>query len=492
MATPAAQSRQSAETLPGPRTPPHSPEMEKALLGALLLDGSALGQVSDLLDEHSFYRPVHALIYGAMLSLDSHHEPIDMVTVTEELKRQNHLEEIGGPVYLTELVEAMPSAANVEHYARVVHEKSLLRRMIALGSETSTSAYESAARADEVFEDLQRKLVQLIGERRGRHAVKVDAVLHQTLEYITQLKSSGQYLSGLGSGFDRLDDLTTGFNAGDLVIIAARPSMGKTSLAMNIGRAAAERHNCSVLVFSLEMEVRQLMLRMLSSEAHIGLQKLRTTARLTDDEYVRLAQAAGRLAELPIFFDDTAGLSIEILRARARQMWIEHKIGMIVIDYLQLIQPPKMADSQQQWVAFVSASLKSLAKELGVPILCLSQLSRAPETRGGDRKPMLSDLRDSGAIEQDADIVMFVYRPEIYKEFIKGKEYEIAGQKFPIEGLAEIIVAKNRNGPIGSVALTFVGKYTMFADITGETPPMPTGESDVYESDEDSDTGAGF
>jgi replicative DNA helicase len=492
MAVPAAQSRSPSDSTAGPRTPPHSPEMEKALLGALLLDGSALARVSDLLEESSFYRPVHAIIYGAMKSLDRHHEPIDLVTVTEELKRQNRLEEIGGPVYLTELAESMPSAANAEHYARVIHEKSLLRRMITLGTETASSAYESAARADEVFEDLQRRLVQLIGERRGRHAQKADAVLHLTMEYVTHLKASGQYLTGVGSGFDRLDDLTTGFNPGELVIIAARPSMGKTSLAMNVARAAAERHNCSVLIFSLEMEVRQLMLRLLSAESHIGLQKLRTTARLTDEEYLRLAQAAGRLAELPVFFDDTAGVGIETIRARARQMWIEHKIGMIVIDYLQLIQPPRMAESQQQWVAFVSASLKSLAKELGIPVLCLSQLSRAPETRGGDRKPMLSDLRDSGAIEQDADIVMFVYRPEMYKEFIKSKQHEIAGRKYDIEGLAEIIVAKNRNGPTGSVPLTFVGKYTMFADLTTAEPPPPSEEGESYEGEEEGERGAGF
>ncbi|MCX6601210.1 MAG: replicative DNA helicase [bacterium] len=490
MAVPAAQSRSSSDSALGPRTPPHSADMEKALLGALLLDGSAFARVSDLLDEGSSYRPVHSLIYGAMSNLDRHHEPIDLVTMAEELKRANRLEEVGGPVYLTELAESMPSAANVEHYARIVHEKSLLRRMISLGTETATSAYESAARADEVFEDLQRRLVQLIGERRGRHAQKADAVLHQTMEYITHLKAGGQYLTGVGSGFDRLDDLTTGFNPGELVIIAARPSMGKTSLAMNVARAAAERHNCSVLIFSLEMEVRQLMLRLLSSESHIGLQKLRTTARLSDEEYVRLAQAAGRLAELPVFFDDTAGVGIETIRARSRQMWIEHKIGMIVVDYLQLIMPPQMADNQQQWVAFLSASLKSLAKELGIPILCLSQLSRAPETRGGDRRPMLSDLRDSGAIEQDADIVMFVYRPEIYKEFIKAKQYEIAGRKYDIEGLAEIIVAKNRNGPTGSVALAFVGKYTMFADVTGEAPP--TEEKESYEGEEEVESGAGF
>jgi replicative DNA helicase len=467
--------RPAADINAGARIPPQSLEMEKALLGALLLDGSAFAGVSDLLDESSFYRPAHTAIFLAMYALDHRHEPIDFVTVSEELKRESKLDEVGGPMYLTELVEAMPSAANVEYYARQVHEKALLRRMILLGTETAGAAYDPSARSDEVLELLQHRLVDIISERRGRHAIKADAVAHQTLDYIEQLKKSGEFLSGVGSGFDRLDDLTTGFGPGELIIIAARPSMGKTSLAMNIARAAAGKYKTGVVVFSLEMEVRQLMLRMLSGEGHIRLQKLRTTARLTDEEYVNLAQGASRLADLPIFFDDSANLGIEPLRARARQLWIEHKIGLIVIDYLQLIQPPKMADNQQQWVAFVSASLKSLAKELGIPVICLSQLSRAPETRGGDRKPMLSDLRDSGAIEQDADVVMFVYRPWVYKDQTKSKKYEIAGQEYDItEHLAEVIVAKNRNGPTGSVPMSFLGEYTMFAPLTGDAVAMPT------------------
>jgi len=485
MAYPAVKSTSASRDTGSPLVMPHSLDMEKAVLGALLADGSAFGRVGDLLEDASFYRPVHSILFGAMRSLDQHHEPIDVITVAEELKRQNRLEEIGGPAYLAELAEAMPTAANVEHYARIVHEKAMLRRMIGLGNDTSSAAYDPSARADEVFEDLQSKLVRLIGERRGRHAQRADSVLHSTMEFITHLKSSGEYLSGVGSGFDLLDDLTTGFNAGELVIIAARPSMGKTSLALNIARVAADRHHCPVAVFSLEMEMRQLMMRMLSSEAHIGLQRLRTTARLNDEEYMRLAEAAARLADLPIYLDDSAGLGIETLRARARQLWIENKIGLIVVDYLQLIQPPQMVDNQQQWVAFVSASLKSLAKELSIPIICLSQLSRGPETRGGDRKPLLSDLRDSGAIEQDADVVMFVYRPEMYKDVIKGKEYEVAGRKYPIEGLAEIIVAKNRNGPTGSVPLVFVGKYTMFASITGETPPVSAEAAESQESEEE-------
>jgi replicative DNA helicase len=331
--------------------------------------------------------------------------------------------------------------------------------------------------------------VSLIAERRGRNAVSASSVMHDTMSYIEHLKSREGFLTGVGSGFDSLDDYTTGFGPGELVIVAARPSMGKTSLAMNIARAAAGQYNTPVAVFSLEMEVRQLVMRMLSSEAHIPLQKLRTSARLNKDEYLRLSNAASKLAELPLYFDDQPGLEITTLRARARQLWIEHNIGMIVIDYLQLIQPPRVVDNLQQWVAYVSASLKNLAKELKIPVICLSQLSRAPETRGGDRRPMLSDLRDSGAIEQDADVVMFVYRPEVYKEFIKAKDYEIAGTDYPIEGLAEVIIAKNRNGPTGSIPLAFVGRFTMFAPITTQVPAAAADDTDVIpgigEEDED-------
>ncbi|MBU0507379.1 replicative DNA helicase [bacterium] len=478
MSYPAAK---TVENTVGMRVPPQSLDMERAILGALLLDGSAFARIGDLIEETSFYRPANAIIFGAMRALDRHHEPIDLVTVTEELKRQGRLEEVGGPVALTELADAVPSAANVEHYANIVHEKAMLRRMIGLGNEVTAECYEPAARADEVFDDLQKRLVDLVGERRGRIALRLDSVAHDTVEYITQLKASGEYLAGVSSGFHELDDLTTGFKRGELIIIAARPSMGKTSLAMNIARHAAQKPDCPVAVFSLEMDARQLMMRLLSAEAHIGLRRLNSTARMTDDEYGRLVQGAGRLADLSIYLDDS-GLGIEALRARARQLWIEHKIGLIIVDYLQLIQPPKMAENLQQWVAFVSASLKALAKELRVPIICLSQLSRAPETRGGDRKPMLSDLRDSGAIEQDADVVMFVYRPEVYKDFLKSKKYEVAGRQFDLEGLAEIIVAKNRNGPVGSVPLSFVGKYTMFAPLTTEAPPAESA-GEVYEAE---------
>ncbi len=485
MTYPAVSERAQAPDLAGVKVPPQSPEMERALLGALLSDGAAFARIAHLVEPESFYRPHHRSLFKCMGELDIRREPIDLITVTEELRRVGKLEEVGGVPFLSELAAEVPTSANIEHYAAIVHEKALLRNVIALSAEAATAATDPTARADVVFEKVQSDLVNLIGRRRGRNAISAWDAVKSTIDHIEVMKTREGHLHGLTSGFDRLDDFTTGFNPGELIIIAARPSMGKTALAMNIAVGAAHRGNASVAIFSLEMDVRQLVLRMLSGESHISLQRVRT-GRMTREEYSRLSMSAGRLADYQLFFDDTPGLDMSTLRARARQLWLEQRINLIVIDYLQLISPPKMPDSQQLWIAYVSASLKNLAKELKIPIICLSQLSRAPESRGGDRKPMLSDLRDSGAIEQDADVVMFVYRPEYYKDIYKGKKdptYEIGSHSYPIQGLAEIIVAKNRNGPTGSVALTFLKEYTMFAPLeSGEMSheAVATGEGADY------------
>lgn len=480
MSYPAMSERSQTPDLLGVKVPPQAPEMERALLGALLSDGAAFARVAHLVEQSSFYRPHHRTLFQCMSELDARREPIDLITVTEELRRAGKLEEIGGVPFISELAAEVPTSANIEHYAGVVHEKALLRNVIALSSEAATSASDPTARADEVFEKVQRELVELIGRRRGRSAMTSWDAVKSTIDHIEYMKTRDTHVHGVSSGFDRLDDFTTGFNPGELIIIAARPSMGKTALAMNIATGAAHRSDARVAIFSLEMDVRQLVLRMLAGEAHIGLQRLRT-GRMSKEEYGRLSMAAGRMADLTMFFDDQPGLEIGALRARARQLWLENKINLIVIDYLQLITPPKMVDNQQQWIAFVSASLKNLAKELKIPIIVLSQLSRATESRGGERKPLLSDLRDSGAIEQDADVVMFVYRPEYYKDLFKGKkdpQYEIGSHSYPIEGLAEIIIAKNRNGPTGSLALSFIKEYTMFAPLESDGPSAsrPQGE----------------
>ncbi len=477
----------------GLRIPPQAQDVERALIGALLLDSSSFASIGDLIDETAFYRPAHASIFAAMRALYLGGEPLDAVTVAEQLRRENKLEEVGGSLFLAELMETVGSAANVEHYAQTVQEKAVLRRLINLNSESIAEAMDSMARADTTVEAHIARLVRLGREHSGKRAVNAKQATRETYTYLEKIKSTPDFLTGVGSGFERLDEYTSGFRSGELVIIAARPSMGKTSLAMNIAQAAAEKHNTPVAVFSLEMDVQQLILRMLSGEAHMPLQRLRSNVKLSSQEWNGVVSACDRLMRLPMFFDDTAGITIDQLRSRARQLKHEHKIGMIVIDYLQLITPPKMPDNQQQWIAFVSASLKALAKDLELPIICLSQLSRAPETRGGDRKPMLSDLRDSGAIEQDADLVLFVYRPEVYKESTKKQKYEVDGKQLDVEGLAEIIVAKNRNGPTGHFVLSFLGKYTLFANYLGEGAVQPTaGSAPAGDEPDETNDGAGF
>jgi replicative DNA helicase len=391
------------------------------------------------------------------------------------------LEEIGGEIYLSQLTEVVPSSASIEYYAQHVLEKALLRRIIALSAEMASAGYEADARSEELLENLQTQLMQLLGQRRLGGAEAIRAVMHETLGQIEEVKKRGGYVTGVGTGFDRLDDITTGFQDGELIIVAARPSMGKTALALSISHSAASLYDKGVVFFSLEMDRRQIAMRLLSADAHIHGQRLRSSAHLRNEEMLHLSDAAARLSELPIYIDDTPGIGVTEIRARARQLYLQHQIGLVVLDYLQLVQPPKPVDNQQQWIAYVSASMKKLAKELRLPVVVLSQLSRGPEQRGGEHRPMLSDLRDSGAIEQDADVVLFVYRPALYPELYKGKKYKFQNEEYNIEGIAEIIVAKNRNGPTGSFLLSFVKEYAQFSNLAGEVPPSP---------DEDEQAGA--
>ena len=453
------------------RIPPQTIEMEKAVLGAVMIDADSFARVRDLLDEKCFYRPAHATIFTAMSQLDSAHKPIDLLTMTEELRVMEKLEEIGGELYLSQLTELVPSSASIEYYARQVLEKAILRRIISLSATISSASYEPGAESQDLLEKLQTQLMQLIGQRRFSGAEDLRAIMHETLDQINDIKAKGGYVTGVGTGFKRLDDLTTGLQNGELIVIAARPSVGKTALALNIARNAAAMYKHGVAFFSLEMDRRQLAMRLLSSDGRIDNERLRSTAKLRDGEFQDLSKAAARLSECLFFIDDTPGIGIVDIRARARQLWMQHRIGLVVLDYLQLVQPPKPTDNQQQWIAHVSASMKALAKELKVPVIVLSQLSRAPEQRGGEHKPVLSDLRDSGAIEQDADIVLFIYRPEIYKDLYKNKKYKFQNAEYDIEGLAEVIVAKNRNGPTGSFLLSFIKKFTSFETLTEEAPP---------------------
>jgi replicative DNA helicase len=465
----------------GGRIPPQAVEMEKAVLGAVMIDSDSFIRIRDLLDENCFYQPMHSTIFSAMAQVESAHQPIDLLTVTEALRSMGKLEEVGGELYLAHLTEVVPSSANIEYYAEHVLEKAILRRIIALSAETASNGYESDARSEELLEKLQTQLLQLIGQRRLGGAETIRAVMHETLGQIDSIKKRGEYVSGVGTDFDRLDDITTGFHDGELVVIAARPSMGKTALALNIAHNAAAIYKKPVAIFSLEMDRRQIAMRFLSSDSHINGQKLRSSSKLRTEEFVRLSDAAARLSELPIFIDDSPGVGVTEIRARARQLSLQHHIGLVILDYLQLVQPPKPTDNQQQWIAFVSASMKKLAKELRVPVVMLSQLSRGPEHRGGEHRPMLSDLRDSGAIEQDADVVLFIYRPALYPELYKNKKYKFQNREYDIEGIAEVIVAKNRNGPTGNFLLSFIKDFAQFENLTEELPPVPgeeTGEEE--------------
>ncbi|MFH1011104.1 MAG: replicative DNA helicase [bacterium] len=457
----------------GGRIPPQALEMERAVLGAVMIDSDSFVRIRDVLDAACFYRPAHATIFLGMAELDSEHQPIDLLTMTEALRRMGKLEEIGGELYLSELTEAVPSSASIEYYAQHVLEKAVLRRIIALSAEMAGAGYEADARSEELLERLQTQLMQLIGQRRFGGPETIRAVMHETLGQIDTVKKRGGYVTGVGTGFHDLDDITTGFQDSELIIIAARPSMGKTALALNIAHNAAGLYEKGVVFFSLEMDRRQIAMRLLSGDAHIHGQRLRSSARLRDEEMLRLSDSCARLSDLPVYIDDTPGIGMTEIRARARQLWMQHHIGLVVLDYLQLVQPPKPVDNQQQWIAYVSASMKKLAKELRLPVVVLSQLSRGPEHRGGEHKPMLSDLRDSGAIEQDADVVLFVYRPALYPDLYKGKKYKFQNREYDVEGTAEIIVAKNRNGPTRSFVLSFVKEYAQFNNMAGEVPPTP-------------------
>jgi replicative DNA helicase len=460
------------------RVPPQAVDMEKAVLGAVMIDSDSFVRIRDMLDEGCFYRPIHATIFSAMVRLDEAHQPIDLLTMTETLRQMDKLEEIGGELYLSELTEAVPSSANIEYYARSVLEKAVLRRIISLAAQTAGAGYEPGARSEELLEKLHAQLLQVMQRHLGG-AQTLRAVMHETVDQIEKIKARGGYVTGVGTGFDRLDDFTAGFRPGELIVVAARPSMGKTALALDIARNAAALYDRPVALFSLEMDMSQIAQRFLSADAHINSMRLRSSAKLRNEEWEELSAAAARLSELPVYIDDAPGIGITEIRARARQLWIEHRIGLVILDYLQLVQPPKLVENLQQWVAFVSASMKKLAKELRVPVVILSQLSRGPEHRGGEHRPMLSDLRDSGAIEQDADVVLFIYRPALYPELYKNKKFKFQDREYDTEGIAEVIVAKNRNGPTGSFLLSFVNAYAQFSNLAEEIPPAPGGEEET-------------
>jgi len=449
--------------LPGRRAP-WSNDAEQAVLGAMLLDQDAALKAAELLDDSMFYKEAHRILFRAMAGLTEKGDVIDPVTLREELVRRGDLDRVGGMEYIAALLDVVPTAANVESHTRIVRDQAVLRRLVEAATEIIQDVYDRRGESSEVLDNAEHRIFQVAQFKRSEDFSRLKELIWPTMERIEQLQGSHGVVTGVASGFLDLDRLTAGFQRGDLVIIAARPSMGKTSFVLNCVQHAAIEHQIGVGVFSLEMSKEALVQRLLCSEGLVDAQRLRRGA-LRDDDYPKLARAAGLLGTAPIWIDDSAALTPLQMRSKARRLKAEHDIGMVVVDYLQLMQGPSDSENRQQEISYISRSLKALAKELDVPVVALSQLSRAPEQRTGEgRRPQLSDLRESGAIEQDADLVCFIYRQEMYE----GPSDKDGNN---IEGLAELLIGKQRNGPTGIVELYFKKEYTRFDNRTSREAP---------------------
>lgn len=455
------------------RIPPHSIEAEQAVLGALLLAPESFATVAEILKPSDFYGEGHREIYRTLQELAEAGKPIDLVTVTEALKQRDLLEKVGGASYLASLAGAVPTAANVGYYAQIVAEKGLLRGLIGSCTQLVARAYDEGVDSERLFDEAEQMIMEMSVRRQSRSFRSLKDLLVSTLEQIEQMYINKGAAIGLATGFDALDRMTLGMQPSDLILLAARPSMGKTSLGLNIARNVA-MNGVPVAIFSLEMSGDQVVQRLLCAEALIDQHRLRT-GRLTEDDWTRLLQAATRLSDAPIYIDDTPAISLLELRSKARRLKIEHGIGFLVIDYLQLMQLGRRAENRVQEISEISRFLKSLARELEIPVLALSQLSRAVEQRM-DKIPMLSDLRESGSLEQDSDVVLFIYRDEYYNPDSEKK------------GIADIIIAKQRNGPTGTVELAFLKEFTKFANLEKAEPPSFVREEQLL-SDEDDSTG---
>lgn len=442
------------------KIPPQATDLEEAVLGALMLERDALTDVIDILKVESFYKEAHQRIYGAITQLFANSEPIDLLTVKNQLVTTGELEMAGGIQYLAELTQRVNSAANIEFHARIVVEHSLKRQLITVSSEIQKMAYEDTTDVFMLLDKIEQELFRISEANIRKNYADMGQIMRMALLELEMKKDQKEGLTGVPTGFTALDRVTSGFQKTELIIIAARPGMGKTALILSACRNAAVDHGQAVAFFSLEMSSVQLVNRLISAEAELESDKLRK-GNLLPHEWAQLHAKIGKLTNAPIFIDDTPALSILELRAKARRLKAQHDIQMIVIDYLQLMSGDsggKGSGNREQEIANISRSLKQLAKELDVPVIALSQLSRAVETRGGDKKPQLSDLRESGSIEQDADMVMFIYRPDYY-----GITQDEAGNS--VAGIGELIIAKNRAGSLDTVQLRFIGKYTKYCDL---------------------------
>ncbi|GAB4392253.1 MAG: replicative DNA helicase [Gammaproteobacteria bacterium] len=443
--------RQKRTKLNEIKVPPHSIEAEQAVLGGVMLDNEVWGKVEEQLTEHDFYRYDHQVLFRTLAELARQDKPFDVLTVTDALKLHGNLDKAGGEVYLFELARNTPSVANINAYIGIVYERAVLRRLIHAATNIADSAYDPEGReAKELLDDAERSILAVGGERvRGSGPQDIQQLVATAVDKVHFLYDSGSDLTGVSTGFEDLDNLTSGLQPSDLIIVAGRPSMGKTMFATNMAERVAFESKKPVLIFSMEMPGDAIALRLLSSLGRIDQHKIRT-GKLSDEDWVNVSSAVGVLSNMPIFVDDTPALTPVELRSRARRLAKERgHLSLIVIDYLQLMRVPGLRDNRVAEISEISRSLKALAKELNVPVIALSQLNRSLEQRQ-DRRPVMSDLRESGAIEQDADLIAFIYRDEVYNE------------NSPDKGTAEIIVAKHRNGPIGKIRLTFRGQYTRF------------------------------
>ncbi|UTW62908.1 replicative DNA helicase [bacterium SCSIO 12741] len=436
------------------KIPPQAVELEEAVLGAMMLEKEAVNDVIDILKPESFYKEAHQKIFEAIMLLFHESEPVDILTVTQQLKSAGHLDFIGGPYYISQLTNRVASTANVEYHARIISQKFILRELIRISSDTIKNAYDDTT---DVFSLLNQAEQDLFGIAQGnlkRSSEKMHELIHQAIQQIEEVAQKEGGVSGVETGFRDLDQLTSGFQPSDMIVLAARPGMGKTAFVLSLARNTAVEFNKGVAVFSLEMSALQLVNRLIASETELSQEKLKK-GTLENHEWEQLNAKINRLSEAPIFIDDTPALSIFELRAKCRRLKSQHDIQLVIIDYLQLMTSGSNDGNREQEISTISRSIKSIAKELSVPIIALSQLSRAVETRGGEKRPMLSDLRESGAIEQDADMVMFIYRPAYY-----GITEDEDGM--PTDDLGELIVAKHRNGSLDTVKLRFVANLAKF------------------------------
>ncbi|MGE7186341.1 replicative DNA helicase [Peribacillus sp. NPDC006672] len=434
------------------RVPPQNIEAEQAVLGAIFLEPSSLTVTSEVLIPEDFYRSSHQKIFNVMIKLNDEGKAVDLITVTEELAAAKNLEEVGGVSYLSELAGSVPTAANIEYYARIVEEKSLLRRLIRTATNIAQEGYSREDEVEELLGEAEKTIMEVAQRKNSGAFQNIKDVLVRTYDNIEVLTTRKGDVTGIPTGFAELDRMTAGFQRNDLIIVGARPSVGKTAFALNIAQNVATKTEENVAIFSLEMGAEQLVMRMLCAEGNINAQNLRTGS-LTDEDWRKLTMAMGSLSNAGIYIDDTPGVRIGEIRSKCRRLKQEHGLGMILIDYLQLIQGDgRSGDNRQQEVSEISRSLKALARELEVPVIALSQLSRGVEQRQ-DKRPMMSDIRESGSIEQDADIVAFLYRDDYYDKESENKN------------IIEIIIAKQRNGPVGTVSLAFVKEYNKFVNL---------------------------